>query len=176
MADGSADIGELVGATMSGAQSLATDDRLLWLRRLVVLTAAVEVAVGLLHFAMPAFFDRADGLHTLVDSEKDFVLLVTFSTGILLMAFGFVGLLLARSVDRYQAALYPYLLTKTCLWAARLGLEILFPVGLDLFWIEPFTMVAMPGMVLEFLLFVVAAVMAKRLVNSRVPADRASIL
>jgi hypothetical protein len=111
---------------------------------------------------MPVFLHRSPGLADLSQVEDDFVLLVTFSTGILLLAFGLLGLLLARSVDRHRDLLFPYLLVKSFLWAARLVLEIALPVRLSMFWIEPFTMLAMPGMVLAFLLFVIAAGMAKK--------------
>ncbi len=157
---------------MSGAQEPSTDRFLTRIRWLLITTAVVELAVGFLHFAMPVFLHRSPGLAELSQIEDDFVLLVTFSTGILLVAFGMVGLLLAASVGRYQDLLFPYLLIKSVLWAARLVLEIVLPVRLSMFWIEPFTAVAMPGMVLEFLLFVIAMVMARKLAGGAGTSDR----
>lgn len=133
------------------------------LQLLLLLAASIEIAVGLFHFAMPYFAHKSAGISRLSGAEEDFLVLVTFSTGILLIAFGSVTLMFARDPGASAGFLYPYLLIKSVLWAARLILEVLFPVRLEMFWIDPFTLAAAPGMVLEFSVFVAAAVLANRL-------------
>ncbi|MEL7209895.1 MAG: hypothetical protein AAGK32_16950, partial [Actinomycetota bacterium] len=66
------------------------------------------------------------------------------AVGILLIAFGAVTLLFARHPTQHLPLLLPYLTIKTVLWVARLGLEIVFPVRLSMFGIDPFTLIVTP--------------------------------
>jgi hypothetical protein len=137
------------------------------LQRLLVVTGIVEVMVGLLHFVMPTFYRRSPGLADLSPAEADFVALVTFAVGILLIAFGALTLGFSRHPTRHLDVLLPYLVVKSVLWAGRLALEIVYPVRLDMFGIDPFTVVVAPGVAVELLLFVVATYQAWQLRQHR---------
>ena len=143
------------------------------LGRLLTIAGTVEIAVGLLHFAMPFYYRRSPALADLPANDSDFVLLVTFAVGILLVAFGATTLWFARRPHAHLDILVPYLVIKTLLWVARLVLEIVFPVRLSMFGIDPFTLIVTPGVAVEAAIFAAATLLAIQLTRSETPADPA---
>jgi len=123
----------------------------------------VEILVGLLHFGMPYFLYQSSGIASLSNIELDYLFLVTYAVGILLIAFGSTTLLLSSKIEEIKEILYYYLLIQIVLWVARVSLEIIYPLGLDMFYIDPFTLIVFPGLVVELLLFVISAILLKRL-------------
>jgi len=131
--------------------------------------------VGLLHFAMPYFVYQIKGLSLLQPNEINFVTLVVFAVGILLVAFGSLTILFSRKVESMIEVLYYYVVIKTVLWVGRVALELLYPINLNMFYVEPFTMIVLPGLVIELLLFVVSLVLIKKiLVEQNVPQAKCS--
>lgn len=126
------------------------------LKSFLVVAGAVEICVGLLHFAMPYFYQRSPGLNAVNQAESDYVSLVTFAVGILLIAFGTLTLLFARRPHDHLDLVVGYLAIKCVLWSARLGLELLYPLGLNMFGVDPFTMVVAPGVAAETAIFFAA--------------------
>ncbi len=88
--------------------------------------------------------------------------LLVFVVGILLVAFGSLTLLFSWKTESFLEILYYYLLIKVVLWGARVALELLYPVKLSMFYVEPFTMVVLPGLLFELLLFFVAAILVNK--------------
>lgn len=131
-------------------------------RKLLRWAGAIEIAAGALHFAMPSAAYQSKGFSSLQPAELGFVTLVTLAVGILLLAFGALSVYLASSPAAVVELLFGYALVKTFLWAGRVILELAHPVRLRLFFVEPFTIVVMPLLVLELLLFVTSAVLARR--------------
>ncbi len=133
------------------------------IRKILIAAGIVEISVGLLHFAMPFYAYQSKGLSLLPPNELDFVTLLIFSIGILLTAFGSVTILLARKLASILNIVYYYAVIKTILWAGRVILELLYPVQLSLFHVEPFTLVVLPGLVVELLLFMSSAVLIRKI-------------
>lgn len=111
---------------------------------------------------MPSAAYQSRGFPNLQPDELSFVTLVTLAVGILLLAFGAFTIYLASRTEAMLEVLFWYSLIKSFLWAGRVILELAYPVRLRLFSVEPFTAVAMPGVVFELLLFVASAVVARR--------------
>ncbi len=132
------------------------------LGNLLIVAGGVEIAVGLLHFAMPTFYHRSPALAELPVADDDFIVLVTFAVGILLTAFGAMTLVFARRPYDNIGVLVPYLVIKTLLWVARLVLEALYPVRLEMFGVDPFTAVVTPGIAAEAVVFAAAARLARQ--------------
>lgn len=133
------------------------------LKRLLLIAAAVEVLVGLLHFVMPFEYRNSAGLDGLAGAEADYVTLVTYAVGILLIAFGATTYVFARRPSQHLDVLVPYLLVKTVLWAARSALEVIYPVQLEMFGVDPFTALVLPGVLTQTALFAVAGALAYRM-------------
>lgn len=134
------------------------------IKNILVVAGIVEILVGLLHFGMPYFLYQSSGFEQLNQIESDYVLLVTYAVGILLIAFGATTILLSSKIDEIKEIVYYYLIIKIILWIARVSLEVIYPVGLDMFYIEPFTLIVLPGLVVELLLFVISAILLKKLI------------
>jgi len=134
------------------------------IKNLLVVAGIVEILVGLLHFGMPYFLYQSSGFEQLSQIESDFLLLVTYAVGILLIAFGATTILLSSKIDEIQEIIFYYVIIQIILWIARVSLEIIYPVGLDMFYIEPFTLIVLPGLVIELLLFIVSAILLKKLI------------
>ena len=141
----------------------ASEKRLRTLKGILFIAAAVEVLVGLLHFVMPLEYRDSAGLGALDGAEADYVTLVTYAVGILLVAFGATTYLLARRPAHHLDVLVPYLLVKTILWAARSALEVAYPVQLEMFGVDPFTTLVLPGVLAQTAVFAVAGVLAYRI-------------
>ncbi|MCF6244489.1 MAG: hypothetical protein L3J43_05580 [Sulfurovum sp.] len=124
----------------------------------IFIAGTIEVLVGLLHFFMPLFFDKSETFIQLADIEMNFLLLLTYAVGILLVAFGATTILLARKQKELEKILYFYLIIHSLLWTARIVLELLYPVNLEMFGVKPFTLVVLPGLILEWGLFVYATI------------------
>ncbi len=144
-----------------------------WIRRLLLGAGAVELAAGALHFAMPSSAYRSRGFSGLQPDELGFVTLVILAVGILLLAFGAFTVYLASRTEAIVEVLFAYSLIQAFLWTGRVILEIVYPVRLRLFSVEPFTAVVMPGLVLELLLFVASAVVARRALAAGVAGGHA---
>jgi hypothetical protein len=134
------------------------------IKNLLVVAGIVEILVGLLHFGMPYFLYQSSGFEQLSQIESDFLLLVTYAVGILLIAFGATTILLSSKIDEIQEIIFYYVIIQIILWIARVSLEIIYPIGLDMFYIEPFTLIVLPGLVVELLLFIVSAILLKKLI------------
>jgi hypothetical protein len=65
------------------------------IRNILIAAGIIEIAVGLLHFAMPYFAYQSKGFTLLQSAELDFVTLCIFAIGILLIAFGTITIFLA---------------------------------------------------------------------------------
>ena len=137
------------------------------LKPILYVAGIIEIAAGLLHFAMPEFAYRSKGFSLLQQGEIDFVTPVVFSVGILLVAFGSLTTLFAMKIESTILLLYYYLVIKTALWTARIVLELLYPVNLNMFNVEPFTTVVLPGLVFELLLFVISLTLARKIVRAK---------
>lgn len=111
---------------------------------------------------MPFFADRSPGIAELSPAEEDYVHLLTYCVGILLLAFGAANLYLARRPALAAEFLLPYCSLKATLFLARSVLEFVYPVSLSLFWIEPFTVLAAPGVLAVLALYLAAIWLAKR--------------
>ena len=134
------------------------------LRNILIVAGVQEIMVGALHFMMPYFLNQSEGFLQLSSIEMDFVMLVTFATGILLVAFGGVTLLLSKIDSSMIKVLYYYLWIKIILWATRVVLELVYPVNLDMFYINPFTLAVFPGLVSELGLFIVAMFLVRKMI------------
>ena len=91
-----------------------------------------------------------------------------FAVGILLVTFGGLTTFLAFKVESAADVLPCYLVIKSILCLGRVVLDLVYPGKVALFGIEPFTAVAMPGVILVGLLFAVSFVL---LMTSRARAD-----
>ncbi len=134
-----------------------------FLKNLLIITGVIEVSVALVHFIMPYFIHQNSGFIALESGEADFITLLIHAVGILLLAFGALTILLAKYVNNTIELIYFYLMIKVALWVLRVGLELVYPVQLNMFFIEPFTLIVLPGLVFELLLFVVALVISKQM-------------
>lgn len=135
-----------------------------WIRRLLLWAGVIEITLGALHFALPSAVYRSKGFPSLQPDELSFVTLVILAVGLLLLALGAFTVYLASRTEAIGEILFGYALIKAVLWAGRVMLEVVYPVKLRLFFVEPFTAVAMPVLLLELLLFVASAVLARRAV------------
>ncbi|MCU7921030.1 MAG: hypothetical protein KZQ95_22125 [Candidatus Thiodiazotropha sp. (ex Epidulcina cf. delphinae)] len=136
-------------------------------KQILLAAGIIEVAVGLLHFAMPSFAYQAKGFSLLQPDEISFVTLVIFAVGILLVAFGSLTIIFSRKVESIIEVLYYYVVIKTILWVGRVVLELLYPVNLSMFYVERFTLVVLPGLVIELLLFIVSVVLVKKIMDAK---------
>ena len=125
-------------------------------KNILVLAGVIEILVGLLHFVMPYFAYQSHGFQMLNTNEINFVTLVIYAVGILLVAFGSVSILLAQYTQSMQKIILYYLIIKSVLWMARVVLELIYPVNLNMFFVEKFTLVILPGLVIETFLFLFA--------------------
>ncbi len=116
----------------------------------------IEIFVGLLHFLMPFFIDKSQYYFLVSDAESNFVTLLILAVGILLIALGGTTILFANKIKHSIDILYYYLIIQIILWVSRVVLEVLYPVQLSFFYISPFTLLAMPALVVELLLFIFA--------------------
>jgi hypothetical protein len=120
------------------------------------IAGSIEILVGLLHFLMPYFVNKNHYYSLSLVAENNFITLLIFAVGILLIAFGGTTILFANRLKQTIDILYYYLIIQVILWLSRVVLEVLYPVQLSFFYIDPFTLLALPALVIEFLLFVFA--------------------
>ncbi len=134
---------------------------------LLLVAGIIEIAVGLLHFAMPTFVYTSAGFSSLTHVESNFVTLVIYAVGILLIAFGTVTILFSRHLERHlNLALY-YVIIKTFLWSGRVILELLYPIKLNMFYIDPFAVIVLPGLIIELLLFVIITLQITKILKMK---------
>jgi len=131
---------------------------------LLILAGIIEILVGSLHFAMPYFIYQSHGFMNLTNIESDFILLLTYAVGILLIAFGVTTLLLTKKELGFL--LYYYLIIQSLLWTARVILELIYPIKLDMFGVQPFTYIVLPGLIFEWSLFVIALFFIHKLIKT----------
>jgi len=141
----------------------------IWARNLLFVAGAIECIAGILHFFMPRFVFQSDGLSQLSDNEIAFVTLFIFAVGILLIAFGCITIVFSLKIRPSFEVLYYYLFFKCVLWFGRVLLEVLYPVKLNLFYIDPVTIVVLPGVVMEFLLFITSFVVVRKMTKLNKP-------
>ena len=133
------------------------------LRNILMMAGAIEICVALVHFAMPYFTQQGIGFKSLNPDEIDFINLLILAVGLLLLAFGCFTIFLAKRVESLVEMLFYYLVIKVILWVLRVVLELLYPVKIELFYIDPFTMIVLPGLVFECLLFCVALLLTAQM-------------
>jgi len=133
------------------------------IKSLLIAAGIVEILVGLLHFAMPYFIYQSNGFMNLTNIESDFVLLVIYAVAILLIAFGITTLLLAKKQKELGLLLYYYLIIQIILWTARVILELIYPIKLDMFGVQPFTYIVLPGLIFEWSLFIYAVILLRKI-------------
>ncbi len=136
-------------------------------KQTLLVAGIVEVVVGLLHFVMPFFAYQSKGFSLLQPNEINFVTLVIFAVGIFLVAFGGLTILFSRMMESMIEVLYYYVVIKTVLWAGRLVLELLYPVNLSMFYVDPFTLVVLPGVIIETLTFAVSVFLIKKIMTAK---------
>ncbi|MCV6607671.1 MAG: hypothetical protein OIF32_05620 [Campylobacterales bacterium] len=132
------------------------------IKKILIIAGVIEISVGFIHFFMMGFIQATQGFGKLASFEFDFVTLVVFCVGILLIAFGFTTLLLAKNIEKIIDILYYYLIIKVSLWTTRVLFEILYPINFNMFLIDPFTTIVLPGLIVEMLLFYVALYLIKK--------------
>lgn len=142
-----------------------------WTRRILLIAGVVEIVVGLSHFAMPYYAYQAKGFTLLNQDERNFITLCVFAVGILLMAFGILTVFFSLRFEAVNEMLLYYVIIKSVLWLGRIILEISYPVKVALFYIGQPTMVVMPLLIFEWLLFVFSAVLIAKI---RRMSDKAS--
>jgi len=133
------------------------------LRNILMMAGAIEICVALVHFAMPYFTQQGLGFKSLNPDEIDFINLLILAVGLLLLAFGCLTIFLAKRLESLVEMLFYYLVIKVILWVLRVVLELLYPVKIELFYIDPFTMIVLPGLVFECLLFCVALLLTAQM-------------
>ncbi len=134
-------------------------------KNILFLAGSIEILVGLLHFAMPYYVFQSSGFMPLTGNEADYVMLLIFAVGILLISFGAVTILFASFLSSMAKFLYYYLIIKTVLWTIRVTLEIIYPINLEMFYVKPFTLVVLPGLIFELLLFIIATFLLKKILT-----------
>ena len=121
----------------------------------VLLTAGgLEIFVALLHFMMPYFAYQNSAISLLGVAELSFVSLLIYAVGILLLAFGAMTIVYSFYIENTVDLLCYYLIIQVFLWVLRVILEVLYPIQLKLFYVEPFTLLVFPGLVIELFLFI----------------------
>jgi hypothetical protein len=135
------------------------------IKNILVVAGIVEILVGLLHYGMPDYLYQSSGFEQLNQIESDYVLLVTYAVGILLIAFGGTTILLSSKINKIKEIVFYYLIIKIILWTARVFLEMIYPLKLSMFYIEPFTLIVLPGLIIELLLFIISAILLKKLIK-----------
>lgn len=133
------------------------------MKKLLLIIGSIEILVGLLHFFMPLFFTKSESFLPLPNIEMNYLLLVTYAVGILLIAFGATTILLSKKTKELGKILYFYMIIQSVLWTARVILELMYPVELEMFGIKPFTIIVLPGLILEWGLILYAMILARKI-------------
>ena len=133
------------------------------MKKLLLIIGSIEILVGLLHFFMPLFFTKSESFLLLPNIEINYLLLVTYAVGILLIAFGATTILLSKKTKELRKILYFYMIIQALLWTARVILELMYPVELEMFGIKPFTIIVLPGLILEWGLILYAMILARKI-------------
>jgi hypothetical protein len=129
-----------------------------YIGKFLLIAGVAEIAVGISHFAMPYFAYQSIGYSSLNYDEINFVTLCIFAVGILLIAFGILTVFFSLKKESAKGMLFYYCIIKSLLWLARIILEIIYPVKINLFYIEKPTMIILPLLFLVWLLFTLPAV------------------
>ena len=132
------------------------------LKNILLLAGMLEIIIGVMHFIMPYFVYKIDNFSLLPQAEIDFIILCVLSVGILLIAFGLITILLTKKLNLIIDIMYLYIIVQIILWTLRVSFEIIYPLNIDMFYINPFTNVVLPGLIIELLLFIVAFIMLRK--------------
>jgi len=132
------------------------------IKYILFIAGIIEVLVGLLHFGMPSWLYQSTGFKLLNQIESDYLLLVTYAVGILLIVFGILTMILSFKIKELKELIYYYLIIKTLLWTARIILEIIYPIQLSMFYVKPFTSIVLPGLIIEFCFFLLSTILMKK--------------
>ena len=133
-----------------------------YIRKILLTAGLIEIAVGLLHFIMPKATYQSKGYSGLNSFELDFVTLVILAVGILLITFGSLTIYFSQRLEAVSEIILFYVTLKSLLWIGRVALELMYPIKLNMFTIEPFTAIVLPGLVFEMLLFILSAVLIRK--------------
>ena len=133
------------------------------MKKLLLIIGSIQILVGLLHFFMPLYFSKSEAFLLLPSTEMSYLLLVTYAVGILLVAFGASTILLSIKAKELGKILYFYMIIQALLWTARVILELMYPVELEMFGIKPFTVIVLPGLVLEWGLILYAMILYRKI-------------
>lgn len=143
-------------------------ERQIYLTKRILLAAGImEVMVGLLHFIMPSFVYQSAGFSLLQANEISFVTLLIYAVGILLLAFGSLTILFSIKLESMITAVYYYVIVQAILWIGRVILEVLYPVNLNMFYVDPFTLVVLPAVIIETILFVASVALVRRIMIAK---------
>ena len=132
------------------------------LKNLLLIAGAIEIIIGLIHFIMPYFIYKIKNYELLPQNESDFIILCVLSVGILLIAFGLVTILLTKRLNLIMDIVYIYIIIQIGLWVLRVSFEFIYPLNIDMFYIDPFTSIVLPGLIGELLLFIISFILIKK--------------
>lgn len=132
------------------------------LKNILLFAGIIEIMIGLVHFIMPYFIYKIKNFELLPQNELDFILLCVLSVGILLVAFGLVTILLTKKLNHIIDIMYIFIIIQILLWILRVSLEFIYPLNIDMFYVNPFTNIVLPGLVLELLLFIVSFTLIRK--------------
>jgi len=136
------------------------------LKNILFIAGIIEIIIGLIHFIMPYFVYKITNFGLLPQNESDFIILCVLSVGILLIAFGLVTILLTKKLNLIIDIMYIYIIIQIILWIMRVSFELIYPLNIDMFYINPFTNIVLPGLVIELLLFIVSFILIKKEMKS----------
>ena len=131
-----------------------------WITRMVFTGGLLELILGAIHFVMPWFVLRAQGIGALNPPERNFVILCVVAVGLLLIALGLITILLVRGASLNNTAWTLFLTIKALLWSGRVFLELLLPVSISMFFISQPSILILPVIVIETLLFAIPAILS----------------
>lgn len=143
-------------------------EKQIYLTKKILLAAGiVEIAAGLLHFIMPSSVYQSAGFSLLQPNEINFVTLLIHAVGILLSAFGTLTILFSVKLESMIEPIYYYVIVKAIFWSGRVVLEVVYPVNLNMFNVDPFTLFVLPAVSVETALFIVSAILMRKIVVAK---------
>jgi hypothetical protein len=122
--------------------------------RLILLAGVIEALVGVIHFPMALFLFRSPGFMALSSGEADFMRLILFALGLTLVSLGSLTVAGSLHYGKWPGLLLALLAIQSLLWCGRIGLEVLYPVAVPLFYIDRPTTLVMPLLIFEASLFI----------------------
>ena len=132
-----------------------------YLQNIIKLAGIIEIIIGLIHFVMPYFIYQINNFNLLPKNELVFILLCVLSVGILLISLGIITILLAKQLDKIIDIMSIFIIIQIILWIFRVTFEFIFPLNINMFYIDPFTNIVLPGLIIELLLFIFSYILIK---------------